>query len=170
MKKTSNNLVLLNVLFATSLVVANVVAGKIIMLFGIFVLPAAVVSYAFTFLITDVIGELWGKEEAQKTVKRGLIAQIFASLLILMAQYLPVAPFASDMQNAFNSLLGQNWRFALASLTAYYISQTNDVYIFHKFKIKHGSKHRWIRNNKYNDFTVYRYWNIYNNSFLGRCP
>lgn len=147
MRKRSDNLILLNVLFAASLIVANVVAGKIIMLFGFFVLPAAVVSYAFTFLITDVIGELWGKEEAQKTVKKGLVAQVFASLLILVAQHLPVAPFAADMQNSFNALLGQNWRFALASLTAYYVSQTNDVYIFHKLKAKHGDKYKWIRNN-----------------------
>jgi len=147
MKKTKDNLMLLNAVFITSLLIANVVAGKIVLLFGVFVVPAAVVCYAITFLMTDVIGEIWGREEAQKAVKRGFITQILASLLILMARYLPVAPFAVETQNAYLILLGQNWRFVIASMTAYLISQTNDVLIFHKLKEKYKGRHKWIRNN-----------------------
>jgi len=133
-------------ILVTSLVVANVVAGKVIQIGGI-VLPAAVVSYAFTFLCTDIINEKWGKQKATKAVILGFVGQIFASLLILMAQYLPAAPFATEAQEAYKILLGQNWRFVIASLTAYLIAQNVDVYVFDKIRQITGKDKKWLRNN-----------------------
>ena len=57
MRKTEKNLSLLNCLFVVSLIVANVVASKIVSFWGL-VVPAAIVAYPVTFLITDVIGEI----------------------------------------------------------------------------------------------------------------
>lgn len=78
MKKTNDNLILLNVIFCISLVVANVVTSKIINTGipwfggGSIMIPGAALVYAVTFLMTDVIGEIWGRGEANKTVVRGL--------------------------------------------------------------------------------------------------
>lgn len=58
MKKTNNNLIILNAVFVMSLLVANIVGGKVVSIIGLTV-PAAVVSYAITFLCTDIINELW---------------------------------------------------------------------------------------------------------------
>ena len=71
-----NKLIVLNGFFIMSLLVSNVTASKIISV-GSLVVPAAVVAYAITFLCTDVIGELYGKEEANKTVRLGFILQVF---------------------------------------------------------------------------------------------
>ncbi|WLR58617.1 queuosine precursor transporter [Guptibacillus hwajinpoensis] len=139
-------LVLFNVLFATSIVIANVLAGKVVMI-GSFVIPAAVVMYAFSFLFTDIIHENYGKEEAKRTVQYGFIAQIFASIMIYLGMLLPVAPFATDTQEAYEILLGQNYRFVLASLAAYLVSQHVDVYIFSAIKKRTADRHKWLRNN-----------------------
>lgn len=139
-------LVLFNVLFATSIVIANVLAGKVVMI-GSFVIPAAVVMYAFSFLFTDIIHENYGKEEAKRTVQYGFIAQIFASIMIYLGMLLPVAPFATDTQAAYEILLGQNYRFVLASLAAYLVSQHVDVYIFSAIKKRTADRHKWLRNN-----------------------
>lgn len=146
MKKNNDNLIMLNGLFLVSLVISNVVASKIVNIFGLTV-PAAVVAYPITFLMTDIIGEIWGKEEANKTVKRGLILQIFSSFLILLAINLPIVSFTNDFQTQFQSVLGNNIRFTIASLVAYVLSQANDVYIFHKLKEKCNRKQKWLRNN-----------------------
>ncbi|MGB7999515.1 MAG: queuosine precursor transporter [Anaerobacillus sp.] len=139
-------LVLFNVLFATSIVIANVLAGKVVMI-GSFVIPAAVVMYAFSFLFTDIIHENYGKEEAKRTVQYGFIAQIFASIMIYLGMLLPVAPFAADTQAAYEILLGQNYRFVLASLAAYLVSQHLDVYIFSELKKRTSDRYKWLRNN-----------------------
>jgi len=145
MKKTAENLTLLKCIFVTTLIVANIAAAKVVTFWGL-VVPAAIVAYPLTFLMTDVIGEIWGKEEANKTVKLGFVCQLLSLILIGLAIVLPVAEFANN-QAEFESILGQSFRMVVASLIAYTVAQFNDVYIFHKLKDKHNGKHKWIRNN-----------------------
>ena len=146
MKKTNDNLIAINAVFIMSLLVANVVAGKIVDIFG-FIVPAAVVAYGITFLCTDVINEIWGKEEANKAVKLGFKIQVASMFLILLAIWLPPAIFAVDFNISFKTVLGQNVRVVFASLTAYTISQAHDVISFDFWKNKTKGKHKWIRNN-----------------------
>ncbi|MCR4604813.1 MAG: queuosine precursor transporter [Eubacterium sp.] len=143
-------------IFATSLVISNVVTGKVvdvpITLFGAHIqLPGAAICYAITYLMTDVIGEIWGRKEANRCVFWGFICQVLASLMILLTQYLPAVD--PDMQKSYDALLGQNWVIVLGSLTAYIASQSWDVLIFHKVRDRMLAKDpenyhkRWIWNN-----------------------
>jgi len=145
-KKTNDNLMMLNVIFVSCLIVANVVGGKVVDLFG-FVVPAAVVAYGLTFLCTDVIGEIWGKETAKKTVKLGLVSQLLFLGLLILAMKLPPAVFAVEYSESFSAVLGQSARMVLASLSAYFVAQFNDVFIFHKLKDKTKGSKKWLRNN-----------------------
>ncbi len=146
MKKTVNNLQLLNAIFIASLLTSNVIAVKVITFWGL-VVPAAVIVYPLTFLMTDIIGEIWGKESSGKTVRNGLICQVLALVFIGIALVLPIAPFATDFQIQFAAVLGQSARVIVASLVAYSISQTTDVVIFHRLKAKTGRGKKWLRNN-----------------------
>lgn len=152
MKKTQKNLSILQIIFVVSLVISNVVTGKLfytgVNLFGIVVtLPGAVFCYAITFLMTDVIGEIWGKKEANATVRYGFIGQMLATILIISTRYIPAAD--NTVQEAYITLLGQNYIFVIGSMIAYYASQTWDVYIFHKIRAHFNSQNRkrWIWNN-----------------------
>lgn len=144
MQKTNKNLLILNGIFITSLLIANVVSAKIVT-FGGLVIPAAIVAYPLTFLMTDIIGEIWGKEQANQTVKLGFICQLTSLVLIGLAILLPVAPFA-DNQAEFKGIMAQSFRVVAASLVAYYCSQSWDVWVFHKIREK-GTGNKWLRNN-----------------------
>ena len=144
MQKTDRNLLILNGLFITSLLIANVLSAKIVSFWGM-VIPAAIVAYPLTFLMTDLIGEIWGKEQANKAVRLGFICQLASLIMIGLAILLPVAPFA-DNQAQFKSIMGQSFRVVAASLVAYYCSQSWDVWIFHKIRSM-STRHKWIRNN-----------------------
>ncbi len=156
MKASNENLTLLNTLFTTALVASNVVTVKLLPtgchLFGSeVVLPGAALCYACTFLITDVIGEIWGREEASKSVVYGVACQLFASALFIITERLPAADPA--MQEAYSRLLGQNLLFAVASLVAYVASQSWDIWVFHLIRDRYLIRHegdtsaRWIWNN-----------------------
>lgn len=157
MRKTGANLMRCGMVFAVALVISNVIAGKTfttgIELFGIPVqVPCAVICYCITFLMTDVVGEIWGKKEAQQVVAGGFACQVLSLILIVIAGALPAAD--AGMQQAFDALLGQNGVFVAASLTGYLLSQTWDVYIFHAIRNRvlarkgsEGRVHRWIWNN-----------------------
>lgn len=152
MKKTNENLILLHIIFVVSIVVANIVGCKVIdtgmSFLGIpLALSGGAITYAFTFLCTDVISEIWGKETAKKAIKYGFIGQIFAIILIIVTQYTPTNN--AEIQQAYVTLLGQSPMFVLGSLCAYGCSQTWDVWIFHKVRDYFEAKPslRWIWNN-----------------------
>jgi uncharacterized integral membrane protein (TIGR00697 family) len=145
MKKTEQNLQMLLGIFVVSLIVANIVSAKIVSFWGL-VIPAAIVAYPLTFLITDVIGEIWGKEMANRAVKIGFICQLISLVLIGLSILLPVAPFA-DNQEQFVGIMKSSFRVVAASLVAYLVSQSWDVWLFHKLKEKCNGKHKWLRNN-----------------------
>lgn len=156
MKKTDRNLKILLVIFVISIVIANVVGARVvtshIKLGPVEIMTSGgALTYAFTFLCTDIVGEIWGKREAQKFVKYGLIGQVFATFMIILTGYLPATD--ATMDAAYQTLLGQNWVFVVGSLCAYLASQSWDVWVFHKIRDKYIAKHgdtkggRWIWNN-----------------------
>jgi len=130
---------------AALVVIANVIAGKIVV-FGPFVVPAAVIVYASTFLLTDIISEKWGKQEARKAVWAGFYANVVLVAAILVAVNWKAAPFATGFAEEFASVLGLVPRIVVASMVAYLLSQHHDIFAFHKWKEKTKGKHLWLRN------------------------
>ncbi|KXA89207.1 hypothetical protein AKJ57_05670 [candidate division MSBL1 archaeon SCGC-AAA259A05] len=130
--------------FAGLIVTSQVLANKTVT-FWRFTVPAAVIVYATSFFLTDVLCEFHGKDKAREAVWSGFIASILLVLGIEIAIAWPAAPFWGG-QEAFVSTLGLTWRIVLASLVAYVFSQNWDVHVFHKIKEKTKGKHLWIRN------------------------
>jgi len=143
--KVPRTFITLVAVFITSLVTANVLATKLFAFSG-FILPAGVVAYPITFLMTDVIGEIWGKKVVTRVVWAGFFCSILAMSLGFLAVLLPAAPFY-ERQEFFAELFGRVGRITGASLIAYLVSQLNDVWVFHKLKEYTNGKHLWLRNN-----------------------
>lgn len=143
--KVPRTFITLVAVFVTSLVTANVLATKLFAFSG-FTLPAGVIAYPITFLMTDVIGEIWGKKVVTRVVWAGFFCSILAMSLGFLAVLLPAAPFY-ERQEFFAELFGRVGRITGASLIAYLISQLNDVWVFHKLKEYTNGKHLWLRNN-----------------------
>jgi uncharacterized integral membrane protein (TIGR00697 family) len=141
-----NKLSLLQALFVSGLVVSNIIAAKIVVIWKL-VVPAGIIVYPATFLLTDIIGELYGREEANRTVWYGFVATLFAMLIIYAGMLLPAAPFMEEQQSAYEALLGPNRRIVAASLLAYLCSQKHDVWAFHFWKGLTGGRYKWLRNN-----------------------
>jgi len=140
-----NYLALLACIFAGSLVLAAVMASKIIKV-GPIVVPAGVLAYCLTFLITDVISEIWGKEEAQTVVMGGFITLVLVFVLTTASIVWPPASFWPHQQ-AYQTILGSSARIMVASLTAYLFSQYHDVWAFHFWKRVTDERFLWLRNN-----------------------
>ncbi|MFO7817998.1 MAG: queuosine precursor transporter [Thermodesulfobacteriota bacterium] len=147
MDKNNNSLALslLTCGFAGSLVIASVLAAKIITIGGL-VVPAGVLAYSVTFIATDVISELWGKKQAKRTVLGGFLALFVCMLLIKISLIWPSASFWDGQEN-FQAVLGITPRIIMASFAAYLISQTHDVWAFHFWKKIFRGRHLWFRNN-----------------------
>lgn len=147
--RTGNNddraFIILLSIFAAGITIASVLANKIISVFGLF-MPAGILAYSITFICTDVISEIWGKQRANQTVLGGLIAIVAVLILIQIGLYWPKAPFWNN-EAAFQSILGSTTRIIVASVAAYLVSQFHDVWAFHFWKKKTNDRHLWLRNN-----------------------
>jgi len=136
--------ILLVSIFVGALVISSVLASKIITIFGLFV-PAGVLAYCITFVVTDVISEVWGRERANRVVFSGFIALLITFLLIRLALWWDAAPIWRG-QEAFSAVLGSTSRIIIASFIAYLASQYHDVWAFHIWRKWTEERHLWLRN------------------------
>jgi uncharacterized integral membrane protein (TIGR00697 family) len=136
---------LLTALFLTSLLVSNIIAGKLFVL-GRLVLPAAVFAYPVTFVITDTVSEVWGKKEANEIVWLGFIMNLVMTAYLYLGRVLPPAPFWGH-QASYEAILGTVPRIVAASMAAYLVSQFHDVWAFLFWRRVTRGKHLWLRNN-----------------------
>ena len=156
MGEKGSGLIWLYMLFGTALITANCIASKVMVLpFNLFGQPVTLtvgaLCYPLTFLVTDIIGERYGKKAAQTAVKGGFLCQIASLIVIIIARYVPAVDPA--VQESYVTMFGQTIMFVIASLVAFLVSQSWDVWIFHKIRDKYIEKHgstkggKWIWNN-----------------------
>jgi len=132
-------------LFVMALTVSALIGAKIIPLWGI-AFSATAIVFPITFLVTDVIAEVWGRKRAHQVVWIGFATTIITFIIVFIAILLPSAPFWQG-QEAYAQTLGLVGRIVAGGLIAYLISQHHDVWIYHVFKKKTRGKHLWFRNN-----------------------
>lgn len=131
-------------LFTAAVVMTNAVSGNIIEV-GPFVFVAGTLLYPVTFLLTDIISECYGRRVAQRAVVTGFVAQLLAVAFIHIVAMFP----STDPRTAyaFAQLFNPVGRIVMASMTAYLISQTIDVRLFHAIRDRTRARHLWLRNN-----------------------
>jgi len=153
---------LLTSLFSVVLVLTNIIGVKLFQ--GPFnptahALTVGIITYPVTFLITDVVSEIWGAKKANAMVLIGFLMSIVMLLFVQIAIHLPahaywVAPdnpfgfeTPSEYQNAFNSVFSVNGKLLFGSMLAYMVAQLLDVRLYHMWRRITNGKYLWIRNN-----------------------
>lgn len=135
----------LGMIFTALLIVANIIAVKLINIFG-WIVPVAVIAYPFTFLLTDSIAEVYGRGTATRIVWLGFLVNVLMAILIFVGKIIPPASFWEG-QDAYNVMLGSVPRIVLASMLAYLASQHHDVFTFDYLRKLTKGKALWLRNN-----------------------
>jgi len=141
----SMKLCILLSVFAGLLVGMNLLGGKIIGLFGVSV-SVGIFMVPFTFLITDIVAEVYGKKMAQKF----LVAGVFTLCVILMytAIFVLLEPHARyETNNEYRTIFGASLRILIASIVAFVLSQFHDIWAFEFWRAQTKGKALWLRNN-----------------------
>ncbi|MGB3605619.1 queuosine precursor transporter [Psychroserpens sp.] len=147
-------------LFITSLVVSNLIFQKFFYwypfgadastsIFGVklFEISVGILPYPITFLITDLISEIYGKKRANQVVVAGIFASIFSLLIILVADNVPAIANSPIQDDLFSQVFGNSVIAVFASMTAYLFAQFIDIQVYHFWKRVTKGKHLWLRNN-----------------------
>ena len=134
-------------LYLTSLFAANTLGIKLMpFLFGTH-LSVAVFSFPLVFIMTDIIGEVYGKKMAKNFVLAGVISIILFLFYSLISTILPWAQKGEWVKEGYNQIFGLSVRFSIASLVAFVIAEYQDVFSFFFFKKYTGEKYFWLRSN-----------------------
>lgn len=135
-----------------NIMISNMIGPKITVVFGFNTSLGAIV-YSGIYFATDLLGERYGRREANRAVFIGFAVSVMVVLFgLLSLLYLPTPDpqkqaFANDVHDALSTMFAYTPRFVFGSLLAYLISQTHDVWMFHLLKKKTHGRHLWLRNN-----------------------
>lgn len=144
-------------LFITSLVVSNLIFQKFfywnpfgdISFFGasLFEVSVGILPYPITFLITDLISEIYGRQKANQIVTAGIFASLFSMVIILLAEVAPAIPSSPIDDKTFTKVFALSPIAVLASMIAYLFAQYIDIGIYHFWKKLTKGRYLWLRNN-----------------------
>ena len=138
-------------LFITALVTSNLIFQKFFTWnpFGLyeFELSVGIIAYPITFLITDMVSEVFGRKRANKVVIAGIFASFFALLIVIVSTETQATSWSPISDGTFKKVFGFTYIAVGASLAAYLFAQFLDVQVFHFWKRLTNGKHLWIRNN-----------------------
>ena len=156
MSKIEKAYSLFMVIFITMIVLTNIIGVKLFEINSV-TLTTGIITYPLTFLITDIVCEVFGKKRASLMVVLGFFASILSLVFINLAVILPGSEVwinnslgynsVKDMQNAYESVFTLPGFLISASMLAYLVAQLIDVRIFHYLKKVTNEKKLWLRNN-----------------------
>jgi uncharacterized integral membrane protein (TIGR00697 family) len=142
---------ILGALFVASLVASNLIFQKFFYwdFFGLytFEISVGILPYPITFLITDIISEVYGKRKANQIVTIGIFASFFSMLIVFVSGIVPATNWSPVSDTLFNKVFGATAIAVLASMLAYLFAQYIDIQLFHFWKRLTKGKHLWLRNN-----------------------
>ena len=142
---------ILGALFVASLVASNLIFQKFFYwdFFGLytFEISVGILPYPITFLITDIISEVYGKRKANQIVTIGIFASLFSMLIVFVSGIVPATDWSPVSDTLFNKVFGATAIAVLASMFAYLFAQYIDIQLFHFWKRLTKGKHLWLRNN-----------------------
>ena len=142
--------VILSAIFIASLITCNLIANKFVTVdlgFKVFIVSAGILPYPLTFLVTDLISELYGQKKANLVVFSGFIASIFVLFFLWLGGQFSSIPSSVVGDSTYDVVFQNAWRIIAASMVAYLFAQFIDVKIFHFWKKLTNGKHLWLRNN-----------------------
>ncbi len=112
-----------------------------------FEISVGIIPYPLTFLITDIISEIYGAKKANMVVYAGLFATLFVFVVVLLADATPATDFSPVGDAMFSKVFGYTGLALLASMVAYLLAQLIDIRLFHFWKRVTKGKMLWVRNN-----------------------
>ena len=142
-------------LYLTSLFAANTLGIKLMPFLFDTHLSVAVFSFPVVFIMTDIIGEVYGKKMAKNFVLAGIVSIVLFLVYSLVSTIAPLSEDGLWIREGYNQIFGLSARFSVASLAAFIIAEYQDVISFFFFKKHTGEKKFWLRSNLSNAWSQF---------------
>lgn len=137
-------------LFVAALITCNLIANKFVMVdlgYKVFKVSAGVLPYPITFLITDILSEIYGRKSTNAVVLSGFVASVLVLFILYLGNAFPALQQSPVSDAQYEQVFQNSWRVISSSMLAYLVAQFIDVRIFHFWKKRTKGRYLWLRNN-----------------------
>ncbi len=146
-EKDYRNILICLTLYITSLFAANTLGVKTLPFIFSTHLSVSIISFPIVFIMTDVIGEVYGKKMANNFVIAGILSILLFLFYSFVSSIAPWAEASMWAKDSYNTIFGLSARFSIASIVAFIVGEYQDVLSFFFLKNKIGEKKFWLRSN-----------------------
>ena len=138
-------LMVVTALFVTSYLVSNVMAVKVISLFGLFYFDAGTIVFPFAYMLGDVLTEIWGYRTARTVIWLTFMCNIIMVVCTQIGVWLPSPDYLDETANAYNHIFNCVPRIVVASLTGFLLGELSNAWLMEKIKERTKGKRLWVR-------------------------
>ena len=141
----SDSYTIIAVFFTVCYIVSNIMAVKVIGVFGLFYFDAGTITFPLAYMLGDVLTEIWGYRTARKTIILAFMCNVFVVICTQIGVWLPSPDYLDVTSNAYNTIYSYVPRIVFASLTGFLLGELSNAWIMDKMKKFTNGKHLWFR-------------------------
>lgn len=141
--KKTNFLPAIAGLFVGTLILSNILASKMVQI-GVLVFDGGTLLFPFSYILGDVLAEVYGHKTSKKIIFTGFFMLLFASINIYIVSHLP-AESEWQLQKSFDDILLQMPRITAGSLAGYLIGTISNSYVLSEIKKITKERYLWVR-------------------------
>jgi uncharacterized integral membrane protein (TIGR00697 family) len=132
-------------LFVTLYLVSNVMAVKVISIFGLFYFDAGTITFPFAYMLGDVLTEIWGFRTAKKVIWMTCLCNILMVVCTQIGVWLPSPDYLGETSHAYNHIFSYVPRIVIGSLVGFLLGELSNAWFMEKIKEKTKGKKLWVR-------------------------
>ncbi|WP_404482317.1 queuosine precursor transporter [Novosphingobium sp. BL-52-GroH] len=130
--------------FVAILLLSNLIGASKLASLGGVTFGAGILFFPVSYVIGDVLTEVYGYANARRCVWMGFFALVFMAFMSFVVVAMPPAD-GWDGQSAYEAVFGSTWRIVLASVTAFWAGEFVNSFVMAKMKLLTGGRHLWTR-------------------------
>ena len=139
------SLMVVTALFVTLYLVSNVMAVKVIGIFGLFYFDAGTITFPFAYMLGDVLTEIWGYRTARKVIWMTFLCNIIMVVCTQIGVWLPSPDYLDVTANAYNTIFTYVPRIVLGSLAGFLFGELSNAWLMDRIKAKTKGRFLWVR-------------------------
>lgn len=138
-------LMVVTALFVTLYLVSNVMAVKIISLFGYFYFDAGTITFPFAYMLGDVLTEIWGYRTARKVIWMTFLCNVIMVVCTQVGVWLPSPGYLDGTAEAYNTVFTYVPRIVIGSLVGFLLGELSNAWLMEKIKKMTNGRRLWVR-------------------------
>ena len=138
-------LMVVTALFVTLYLVSNIMAVKVISIFGLFYFDSGTITFPFAYMLGDVLAEIWGYRVARKVIWVTFLCNVLMVACTQIGVWLPSPDYLETTETAYNTIFTYVPRIVVGSLVGFLLGELSNAWLMEYIKKITKGRRLWVR-------------------------